>query len=353
MASFRVVLVEHGYATSEYERRIVTAAGGEFIDADRMPLAEALSLCEDAQGILLRRIEVSAPLIGRFRKGRILLRYGVGTDNVDVDAATAAGLMVGHVPAYCVEEVSTHALALLLACVRHVVRTHVRMEQGAWDVTRPVKLWRMTGRTLGIVGFGRIGQAVARKLAGWDLRILATDPFVEPERAKALGVELVDLDTLCRQSDYLSVHVPLLPETRHLINARVLALMKPGAILVNTARGGVLDTQAVLAALDEGRLTAAALDVFEEEPLPAASPLRTHPRIILTDHTAWYSEESQVQLQTMAAEEVVRVCTGGLPYSLANPEVLHRLGRFAEWARGDTARWQLRRLQGLSAGAQR
>jgi D-3-phosphoglycerate dehydrogenase / 2-oxoglutarate reductase len=199
------------------------------------------------------------------------------------------------------------------------------------------------------VGFGNIGQAVARKMSGWGMRLLAADPFVERSRADALGVPLVDLDTLCRESDYVSLHVPYLPETHHLIGKRELALMKPGAIVINTARGKVLDTQALLGALDEKRIGHAGLDVFEEEPPPANSRLRTHPRIVASDHVAWYSEESQIELRKTAAEEVVRVCKGGLPLSIANPEVLHRLGRFAEWTPNDNARWRLKRLEALKA----
>src|SRR5260221_14184593 len=168
---------------------------------------------------------MTADIIRRFRRCKIIVRYGVGTDNVDVDAATAAGIIVGHVPIYCVDEVSTHALALLLACLRRLVDTHQKMERGDWDVHRGDPIYRMQGRTLGLVGFGNNGQSVARKLGAWGLNMLAADPFVDPSRASALGVKLVSLETACRESDYLSLHCPLLPETRHLINRKTLALM--------------------------------------------------------------------------------------------------------------------------------
>lgn len=349
MARFRVVLIEHGYATTRHEREIIESAGGEFIDADRLPLDRALDLCEDAEGILCRRLEVGRPTLERFRRCRILVRYGVGTDNVDVDAATDLGIIVGHVPSYCADEVSTHAIALLLALVRRVVTTHRKLEEGGWDVRRGETVHRLAGRTLGLVGFGRIGQSVARKLAGWNLRLMATDPFVDPDRARDLGVELVDFDTIWRGSDYVSLHCPLLPETRLLAGRRALSLMKAGACLVNTARGPLLDSSALVEALDRGHPSQAALDVFEDEPLPVDSPLRHDERVIVTDHTAWYSEESQVELQRTAAEEVVRVCTGGLPRSLANPDVLRRLGRWDEWEPGENVRWQLKRLETLAA----
>ena len=350
MARFKVVLIEHGYATTRWEREVIEAAGGEFIDADRLPLGRALDLCEQADGILCRRLEVGRALLGRFRRCQVLVRYGVGTDNVDVQAATDLGIIVGHVPSYCADEVSTHAIALLLACVRHVPDTDRRVRSGGWDVHREDVVHRMAGRTLGLVGLGGIGRAVARKLAGWGLRLIAADPFVDPQIASSLGVQLVDFDVLCQLSDYLSLHCPLLPETRHIVDDRALAAVKPGACLVNTARGPLVKTSSLLAALDEGRLSAAGLDVFEEEPLPAASPLRRHDKVVVTDHAAWYSEESQQELQRTAAEQIARVCCGGLPRSLANPLVLKRLGRWDEWEPAENMRWQLKRLEQLRQG---
>jgi D-3-phosphoglycerate dehydrogenase len=345
---FRVVLIEHGYASIEIERRIIQAAGAELIDADKLPLNKALELCRDADAILFRRIEIPAEMIRQFRQCQIILRYGVGTDNVDIKAATEANIMVGHVPVYCIDEVSSHTLALLLACVRSIVGIHKRLEQGSWHEHRTEGIHRIAGKTVGIVGLGNIGRAVARRLGGWELKLLATDPFVERDRAHALGVELVDFETLCRRSHFITLHCPLLPETRHLINAKTLQLMQPGTILINTARGSVIDLKALSAALDSGHIAAAGLDVFEEEPLPANSPLRTHPRIVATDHVAWYSEESQRELQRIAAEELARVARGGLPTSIANPEVIQRLGRMAEWQPGDNMRWQLKRLETLA-----
>jgi D-3-phosphoglycerate dehydrogenase len=343
MPSFKVVLVEHGYSTSKYERDIVAAAGGEFIDANEMPLDQALKLCEDAEGILVRRITVDADMIRRFRKCRIIVRYGVGTDNVDVDAATAAGIVVGNVPDYCLDEVSTHAFALLLACIRDIPATHNKMASGGWDVKRDVPVHRMRGRTLGIIGLGGIGQAFAEKALGWGMKIISVDPFVERHHSRRLGVEMVDIDTGFAQSDFISLHCPLLPETYHLVSHRALESMKHEAILVNTARGGIVDTEALLNALDVGQISMAALDVHEEEPLPVSSALRHHPRVILTDHMAWYSLESQIQLQMSAAKQIVSVCTGGLPLSLANPEVLVALGRFDEWKEPECMRWRLKR----------
>jgi len=344
MAHFLAVLLESGYRTGEYERDVITGAGGEFIDAQVMPADAALDLCRQADGILVRRLNVTAGMIAQFKRCRIIVRYGVGTDNIDVDAATDAGIIVGNVPDYCVDEVSSHAIGMLLDCVRGISWTHANISQGGWDAARPEPVLRMAGKSLGIVGLGQIGSAVARKIGPWGLRILAADPFVGEDHARSLGVLRSDLDSVCRESDYLMLHVPLLPETHHLIGARQFEMMKTGCILVNTARGPVVDTEALIDALNRKRLARAALDVFEEEPLALESPLRGHPKVVLTDHMAWHSEESQVQLQTSAARAVATVCTGGLPGSLANPEVLRRLGRFREWEPAPCMRWQLERM---------
>ena len=349
MARFKAVLVEHGYSSVQYERDIIEAAGGEFVDCDRLSLTEAWAACEDADAVMVRRIEVTAEMIGRLRRCKLLLRYGVGVDNINLPAATAAGIIVGHIPIYCQDEVSTHTICLMLACVRRLLPTIEKMREGGWDLHRTDPVFRLSGKTIGLIGLGTLGQAVAQKLRTWNLRLIATDPYLDPHIATTLEVELVPLDTLLPQVDILSLHVPLLPETTHLINDHTLAAIKRGAILINTARGPVVDGGALLRALNSGQLSCAALDVFEHEPLAPDSGLRRHGRLIVTDHMAWYSEESQIELQQRAAREVVRACTGTLPEAIANPEVLVNLGRSSEWAPNTLALWQGRRARHLAA----
>ena len=348
MPNFKVIFVEHGYKSIEPERRIIESAGGTLIDGDGYSLPESLSIASDCEAIMLRRIKIHREQIKTFQRCKILMRYGVGVDNIDIAAATEAGIIVGHVPIYCQDDVSTHAIALLLACVRRIIPTNDALRTGDWNVHEDDPIYRFAEKTLGIVGLGTLGQAVARKMQGWNIRLLATDPFIEPEVAHALNVTLVPLETLLRESDFVSLHVPLLPETKHLINASTLARMKRGAILVNTARGPVVSGGDLLHALDRGQLSCAALDVFEEEPPEKDSPLRHHPRLLVTDHTAWYSEESQLELQRRAAEEVTRACTGGLPEAIANPEVLEKLGSAGKWKPNHLARWQARRAAALA-----
>ncbi len=347
MTPFKVVALDHQYASTDIERRIVEAAGGQFIDADALPEADRMAVAEDADALIVRWLTVTPEIITRLRRCRIIVRYGVGYDNVHYEAATAAGIMIGHCPHYCLDEVATHALALLLGCIRGIGGTQAILAAGGWSQNPFFHAGRMRGRTLGILGLGNIGTTLARKLGGWDMRLLAHDPFVEPEHAASVGVALVDRDTLLRESDYISLHLPLLPETLHLIDERAFALMKPGVILVNTARGPVVDEEALLAALQNGKLAAAGLDVFEREPLLAESPLRRHPRLLLSNHAAWYSEDALNELHRSVAEDAVRVCTGGLPVALANPEVLHKLGRFDEWKPTWNARWRWKRAAAL------
>jgi D-3-phosphoglycerate dehydrogenase len=353
MRRFKAVILEHGYASIQHERDVIEPAGGQLVDGGDLPIEKALALCEDAEGIMVRRVQITPELIKTFKKCKMLLRYGVGVDNIDMRAATEAGIIVGHVPVYCQDEVSSHAIALLLACIRQVVLTNKKMETGGWDVHREDFVYRMAGKTLGLVEFGTLAQAVARKMQGWNLRLLACDPYAEPETARPFNVTLAPFETVLKESDYISMHVPLLPETRHMINRSTLCLMKSGAIVVNTARGPVVDGTALLDSLDNRHLASAALDVFEEEPLPIESPLRHHPRLIVTDHMAWYSEDSQIELQRTAAEEIARGCTGGLPRAIANPEVLDRLGRADEWEPNHLARWQRKRAAAAAALAAR
>jgi len=247
-------------------------------------------------------------------------------DNVDLAAASKAGILVTNVPDYCVGEVSDHALALLLALARQVVVADMAVKSGAWNVKAHAEVRRLCGQTLGLLGFGKIARALASKVQALGMKVLAYDPYLKPELIASQGAEAVNLDRLIAEADALSIHVPLSPETRNLIGERELALMKPTALLINTSRGGIVDEQALAAALAAGRLGGAGLDVTSVEPPPPDHPLRRAPHVILTPHLAFYSRESVIELQTKAADEVARALKGEPPRSPVNPEVLaHRI----------------------------
>jgi len=246
-------------------------------------------------------------------------------DNVDLPAATRAGILVTNVPDYCVDEVSDHALALLLALARQVVMADRAVRGGAWDVVAHSGIRRLRGQTVGLLGFGKIARAVASKVRALGMRVVAYDPYLDAGLIARDGAEPVELDTLLAEADAISIHVPLSPETRGLVGERELGRMKPTAFLINTARGGIVDEKALAEALEAGRLAGAALDVLSQAPPPPDHPLRRAPNVILTPHLAFYSRESVVELQTKAAEEVARALRGEPPRSPANPEVLTRL----------------------------
>jgi D-3-phosphoglycerate dehydrogenase / 2-oxoglutarate reductase len=320
----RVVITDIVFDSTEPEREVL----GNLAELELAPAADEQTLRQvaaDADALLNCYAKLSPDLLRSLRRCRLIARYGIGVDTVPLSVASELGIMVTNVPDYCIDEVSDHALALLLNLARGIGRVSLATRAGDWDIGVVQPLYRLRGRTLAILGFGRIGRALADKARPLGLRLVAFDQYVPDDAIRAAGVEPVSLQEALKQADLVSVHVPLTDETHHLIDARALAWMKPGAFLVNTSRGPVVDTQALVDALRAGRLAGAGLDVIEPEPLPADHELRPMPNVVLTPHTAFYSEESQRELQRRAAEEVARVLRGEPPRSLVNAEALAAL----------------------------
>ena len=338
-----VLLLPHGYPDTTPERAVVEGASCRFVDGDSINKAELLTEMANADAVLVRWTNVDAATIQQLNRCQVLVRYGAGYDNVDLAAATTKGIVVSYVPEYCIDEVSTHAISLLLASIRRLREVHNRVAAGKWEPNPPETLYRLRGRTLGIVGLGNIGREVARKLSTWGVRILAFDPYITTVKHADSSVKLVDLRTLCADSDYITLHQPLLPETRHFCDASFFAACKRRPIFINTARGPLVDEKALLHALSSGMVSAAALDVFENEPLPSSSPLNHHPKIILSDHMAWYSEESHEELRTTAAKNALALLQGRLPPAIANPSVLGSLSHLPAWPGNPQSRWRERR----------
>jgi D-3-phosphoglycerate dehydrogenase len=287
------------------------------------PTAEAiLEAARTADGIVVTYAKVTAEIINGLERCKVISRTGIGVDNVDIDAATARGIVVTRVPDYCIDEVSDHALGLLFALARKIPLANSAVHAGQWSVGLVNPLHRLRGQTLGLVGFGQIPRALAPKAQALGLAVIAYDPYISKEAMAADGVKQVDLEQLLEESDHISVHAPLTPETRHMFNREAFQRMKPGAVLINTARGPLVDEDALVDALEAGELTGAALDVLEQEPPAAGSRLLGRVDVILTPHTGFYSEESMIDLQTKAAEEVRRVLQGERPRNPVNPQVL-------------------------------
>jgi D-3-phosphoglycerate dehydrogenase len=275
--------------------------------------ADILAVARDADAVLVTYAKLTGDLIRQLTRCRAIGRFGLGVDNIDLPAAAEKGIIVTYVPDYCVHEVSDHAMALLLALVRKITLSNKLVQAARWEMPAVVPIHRLTGRVLGLIGFGNIPRAVAPKAKAFGMRVIAHDPYVTKDAAAALGVEAVSLDELLELSDVVSVHAPLTPQTRGLVDARMLARMKPTALLINTARGPLVDEDALAAALDEGVIAGAALDVLSVEPPPRDSVLMGRDNVILTPHTAFYSVEALNELLTKCASDVARVLSGEPP----------------------------------------
>jgi D-3-phosphoglycerate dehydrogenase / 2-oxoglutarate reductase len=274
---------------------------------------DILAVAHDADAVLVTYAKLPGELLKEFTRCKVIGRFGLGVDNIDIPAAARLGITVTYVPDYCLHEVSDHAMALLLALARKIPFSNGLVLSGRWEVAPIVPLRRLEGQVLGLVGFGNIPRAIAPKAKAFGLRVVAYDPFVSATVMKALGVDGASFEELLGHSDFVSIHAPLLPATRNLMNASAFARMKKGAFVVNTARGPLIDEPALVAALDSGHLAGAALDVVAVEPLAADSPLLGRDNVILTPHTAFYSVEALEELQTKCASDVARVLSGETP----------------------------------------
>lgn len=266
---------------------------------------------------------ITGEVMARMPKCRIIARYGIGVDTIDLEAATRAGIIVTNNPTYCIEEVAEHTMALILACARKVPLYDRLVRAGRWEVPPGKPMFRVSGRTLGLIGFGNIARQVAARAAAFGMRILYADPFVKQGQFAEPGMK-VELDALLRDSDFVSVHPPLTPETRGMVNGAAFAKMKPTAFLVNCARGPVVDTEALVIALDAKKIAGCALDTIDPEPLPEGHALRNRDNVIITPHVAWYSEQALVGLQAGAPGEVRRVLSGEWPINVVNRDVKGR-----------------------------
>lgn len=314
-----VAVTDSVFPNLDPAHKVLSQIGAELRLAAQSTPEAILAVARDADAVLTTYAKMPAQIITQLTRCRIIARFGIGVDNVDIPAATSHGIVVTRVPDYCLDEVSDHAMALLLALVRKIPSSSARTHSGRWEMKAVTPIHRLRGTVLGLVAFGQIPQLVAPKAQSFGIRVVAYDPYVKDDVLARAGVDRVDFDELVRISDYISIHTPLIPATHHLFGADVFPRMKPSAYLINTARGPIVDEAALARALDQKQLAGAALDVMEQEP-PANSPLFGRDNVILTPHTSFYSEESLVDLQTKAAEEVLRALTGKPVRNPVNPE---------------------------------
>jgi D-3-phosphoglycerate dehydrogenase / 2-oxoglutarate reductase len=310
MPQITIAITDSPFPSLDPAKKALARLDPEYRMAKSVSADDILAVARDADAVLVTYAKLPGELLRELKKCNAIGRFGLGVDNIDLPAAKALGIAVNYVPDYCLREVSDHAMALLLALARKVTLSNTLVQTGRWEVPPIVPLRRLDGQVLGLVGFGNIPRALAPKAKAFGLHVLTHDPYVAQDALAAAGVEGVSFDALLARSDFISVHAPLLPATRRLMNAAAFAKMKKGAFLINTARGPLVDEPALIAALDSGRLGGAALDVVTTEPLAKDSPLIGRDNVILTPHTAFYSVEALEELQTKCASDVARVLSG-------------------------------------------
>ena len=317
-----VLLTDRPFGNDEIEQRTLAAAGLNLVRAPAPDEPTLLGLLAGGvTAMLVCYAKVTETLIEAAAASgcKVIARYGIGYDNIDIAAATRGGVVVTYVPDYCIGEVADHTLALMLAVARGVFGAALETRSGGWRVPDS-GVRRLQGSRLALLGIGRIGHEVARRASAFGIEVSAYDPYATDWPLSILHAESVE--EALREADFVSIHAPLTPDTHHLIGPDEVRAMRPGAVLVNTSRGGLVDLDAVVDGLERGRLGGVALDVTEVEPLPEGHPLRGHPRAVITPHMAFYSAEAQMELQRRAAESIVDVLGGKEPRNPVNPEVL-------------------------------
>lgn len=318
----KVLITDYVWPSTDPEREVLEAAGIELVIAPDGSESTLAALATDVDAIMFCFAQVTGMVLETATNCKIAARYGIGVDNVDIARATDLGIVVTNVPDYCMDEVTDHALGMILALNRRLVPHARAVAGGGWsDVVLNRPMHRTRGATLGIVGYGRIGRSLAAKAVGFGMNILAYDPLIEPG-SEVEGASAVTLDEVLSQSDFVSLHVPLIPATQNMISAPELTKMKPGSIIVNCARGGLIDEDALAESLASGHTAGAGLDVVEPAPPDPASPLLKQENVIITPHTAFFSQASTLELERRTAQEVIRVLNGETPENLINPDVL-------------------------------
>lgn len=312
MSKFRVCVTDQRQPSFEIEREILRECDAELVLCNCSTAEEIVQNCADADAILLDLAPMTAEAIHGLKRCKVISRYGVGVDNVDLKAAAECGIQVANVPDYCMEDVSDHALALLFACLRSVALRDRRIREGAWNIQSPG--YRLHGKTLGLIGAGRIARAVVRKVSGFGLReVVAYDPFLTEEQLREIGVRKVEFSELLAVSDFVSLHLNLTENTRGIIDAAALSQMKKSAILINVSRGGLVDGDALLNALKNHAILCAGLDTHCIEPVPVDSEFMRLDNVVMTDHAAYNTVEGVEELKTKAAKNVAEVLRGGAP----------------------------------------
>jgi len=322
VSKFKVVLTDNIFPDLIMEREMLAK-----VDAELIEVTESANVgpeCEDADAVIDTYELVPAEMIEKMTKCKLIIRNGIGVNTIDVDAATKKGIMVANVPTYCLDEVATHAITLMLAVARKITKLNDSVKSGVWDVKVATPVYSLQGKTLGLVGFGKIPRLVKEKSVPFGMNVVIYDPYVTDEQAAEAGVKKVGIEELIKTSDFISIHCPLTPETRGMFNEAAFKKMKKTAYIINTARGPVIKEEDLIAALQNGEIAGAGLDVLTSDAVDINNPLLKMDNVIVTPHAAWYSEESIVTRRRQTIESVISVLEGDEPLSLVNRKQLGR-----------------------------
>lgn len=316
--AFKVAMTDTIFPDFRIEEEVLKHVGATLYIAKDSSEQAIIEVAKDADALVTVFSDITSSIIEKLEKCRIIVRCGIGVNNIDIEAASKKRIYVANVPDYCWDEVSDHTIALTLALERKILQLDKQVKSGVWDVSAAKPIFSLRGQTFGLIGFGNIPRNISKKVKVFGFTVVASDPYVSQEVADKFDVKMVSQEELLRISDVVSIHAPLTNSTYHLINKDTLALMKSTAFLINTSRGPLVDTDALYKALKFKKIAGAALDVMEEEPPKKYDPIFTLDNVIITPHSAFYSEESSNALRKLAFEEVVRVLKGAVPKNLIN-----------------------------------
>jgi D-3-phosphoglycerate dehydrogenase len=316
---YRVVITDCDQGSIEEEKDEFAKIGSELILAQVQEERELIRACREADGLLNQYALLTRRVLENLPNCKVVSRYGVGVDSVDLKAATDLGIIVANVPDYCMDEVADQTVSMLLGLIRKTAFFDQKVKSGQWDFRQGIPIYRTRGKTLGLIGCGKIGLEVAKRISAFGLRVIAFDPYIEKPHEV---IELKDIDTVLKESDFISIHCPLNDSTRHLIGDEAFKKMEKRPILINTSRGPIIDEKALIQALKEGLISGAGLDVLEKEPPDSQNPLLKMENVILTPHVSFYSVESISELKRRTAKNVADVLTGRWPRSVVNREVV-------------------------------
>jgi len=315
---YRVVITDCDHGSIEEEKEEFGRMGAELILAQVQEEKDLTRACREADGLLNQYALLTRRVLENLPKCKVVSRYGVGVDSVDLRAATDLGMIVANVPDYCIDEVANQTLSMILALIRKMAFFDQKVKSGHWDFRLGIPIYRTKGKTLGLIGCGKIGLEVAKRISSFDVKVIAFDPYIEKAPG---GIELKDFDTVLKESDFIAIHCPLNGSTHHLIGEREFGKMEKKPLLINTSRGPIIDEKALIQALEQGLIAGAGLDVLEKEPPDSKNPLLKMENVILSPHIGFYSEESISELKRRTARNVSDVLLGKWPSSVVNREV--------------------------------